>query len=98
MFIACLVTVIVEVIAFFIAGYGEDRKFIALVCAANVATTLTMNLILSRFYNIPLVIALEIAAVFIEYGVYSRYEGESKWLFYATALANVISFTIGLAL
>ena len=77
MYIACLVTVIAEVIAFFIAGYGEDRKFIALVCAANVATNLTMNLILQHFYNIPLVIALEIAVVFIEYGIYSKYEGKS---------------------
>jgi hypothetical protein len=91
----CILTVLMETILF--ALIGKRRGMFLVLCAAvNVATNLTLNLIV-RIGEIafPEVLLLEAAVVCIEYLVYALYEGRSLRLFVLTFAANLATYLTG---
>ncbi len=100
---ACL-TVLIEG-GFFLLRRRRGR-FVLVCVLANLATNLSLNLILQtaaalgtgRTPLIVLLYGLELAAVWTEYALFSRLEGRSKRLFGETLLANVLSYCTGLLL
>lgn len=98
LYLACALTVLIETLIFVCLGYGKDRLFILLCIAANVATNLTINLVLSEFYNMAAILSGELLVVLVEYVIYALALGSSGKLFLHTALANIVSFTIGVLL
>ena len=97
---AALLTVAVETV-FFAVTYRRDAAFLVLYAALNVATNLSLNLILAILTGGTAawaVYPLEFAVVAIEYAVYAYACGGSKKLFLLTLAANVLSYCIGLAL
>ena len=95
---ACLLTVLIETVLFYMFGYRE-KDDITIVACANVVTTLSLNLILavcgarSTYWNY--VVPLELIVVFAEFLIYTRAFGPSKKLFLLTLAANALSFGIG---
>lgn len=97
LYLACLLTVIIEFIFFCLRGY-RDRDFLIACVAVNVITNLTLNLILSRtafLHSTPAYIILELLIVTIEFGIYCFIEKPSGKLFFNTLLANTASLTLG---
>lgn len=99
---ACAITVAAETAFFALIGF-RDRAFITVCILANVATNLSLNLLLWWFYTLGLntailVYPLEIAAVFTEFAVYAALRAPSGKLLFLTAAANAISYTLGLLL
>ena len=96
---ACGLTVIVETAFFALIGC-RNKGFLAACAAVNVGTNLSLNLVVSFFglYGSPLIYALEVAVVGIEYGVYAAVRGRSWRLLALTAAANALSFGVGLLL
>ena len=100
--VSCLITIVVETAFFALLGYrGKDD--LTIVAGTNAASNLALNLtaillrrVLPRSMN-PL-FPLELIVVAAEYLVYSRAFGRSNRLFWQTFAANVITFTIGLAM
>ena len=98
LYLACALTVLIETTIFISLGYGKDRLFILLCIAVNVATNLTINLVLNAFYGVPLILTGELAVVLMEYVIYAMAVGNSVKLLLHTALANIVSFGIGILL
>ena len=95
LYLACGLTMAIETAYFFLIGY-RDRNFLIVCLAVNAATNLTMNLILKETgVQIGTVIIAEIIVVAAEYAVYSLASKPSKALLFHTAIANVLSFSIG---
>ena len=95
LYLACGLTMAVETAYFFLLGYRE-RDFLILCLAANMATNLTMNLILQRTgIQVGIVIMSEIMVVAVEYAIYCLVSKPSKALLLHTATANLLSFMIG---
>lgn len=95
LYLACGLTMAIETGYFFLIGYRK-REFLTICLATNAATNLTMNLILrSSGVQVWSVILLEIAAVAAEYAVYCLASEPSKSLLIHTAIANLLSFSIG---
>ena len=102
LYLACLLTVVIETAFFLAAGY-RDRYFVTACVSANVVTNLSLNLALWYLYghgvNITLwVLQLELLAAAAEYAVYALIKGPSARLLGLTAAANAISYFIGIAL
>ncbi len=98
---ACLLTVLIETVLFYLLGY-RTKDDITIVACANVVTNLSLNLILAisgtraTYWNI--VVPLELAVVLAEFLIYARAFGPSRSLFWKVLAANALSFGIGLLL
>lgn len=97
-YLGCALTVLIEEIVFAAAGFSSRQYFIPLCAAVNVATNLTLNLILSAYYSLPLLFALEALVVVLEYAAYAAAYGRDKKLFICTFAANLASFMTGVVL
>ena len=98
LYVCCALTVVIETAFLALAGYRKEKYFFVLCPAVNVATNLSINLILSFYFEWWLVAVLEVMAVAAEYAVYAAAYGRSKKLFALTLAANVVSFSIGFIL
>ena len=81
------------------AAYRRDAAFLGLCAAVNVASNLTLNLLLALLPCAALtwlVYPLELAVVAAEYSVYALACGRSRRLFLLTLAANVLSYSLGL--
>lgn len=98
---ACAVTVALETAFLAVCGY-RTLPFLAVSVCANVATNLTLNLLLGPLSAVVditwFIYLLEAAVVAVEYGVYAALLGPSKRLFALTLAANVLSYCVGLLL
>ncbi len=95
LYLACGLTMAIETAYFFLIGY-RDRCFLIVCLAVNAATNLSMNLILKQTgVQIGTVIIAEVIVVAVEYAVYCLVSKPSKALLIHTAIANVLSFSIG---
>ena len=100
MWLACLLTVLIETPFLALLGYRKKEDLI-LIAAVNVATNLTLNLLLGLVFagrSGVWVYVLEAVVVATEYAFYSRAWGRSRRLFLQTLAANVLSYSIGLLL
>ena len=100
MILACVLTVVTELMFFLLVG-KRSRDFVFVCVLINIATNLTLNLILSLlnligWYGNLQVIALEILVVFAEYRVYALLEDKGQRLMLLTIAANVITYGLGL--
>ena len=96
--LACLLTVLIETPLLALFGYRKKEDLI-LIAAVNVATNLTLNLLLGLVFaggSSAWVYVLECIVVLAEYAFYSRAWGRSRRLFLQTLAANVLSYSIGL--
>lgn len=91
----CALTVLIETLLFALLGKRRGT-FLILSAAVNVATNLTLNLVI-RILGItfPEVLLLEGAIVFIEYIVLALYEGWTLRLLTLTFAANLASYLTG---
>ncbi len=100
LFIACVITVVMESALFWIFGYRK-KEDLMIVALANVITNLTLNLIIALVpvaYEQFLVICLEVVVIAAEFLIYKRAFGGSAELMALTAAANLITYTTGLVL
>ena len=98
-FLACLLTVLIEGAFFALLGY-RDRFCLTVIVCANVITNLLLNLAfrIGLPYR-PVWIALgELSVVAAEYAIYAKAFGPSKRLLLLTLAANCLSFGLGLLL
>ena len=95
---ACLLTVLIETVLFYLFGY-RTKDDITIVACTNVVTNLSLNLILAisgtraAYWNT--VVPLELAVVLAELLIYARAFGPSRALFWRVLAANALSFGIG---
>lgn len=97
-FLACALTLCVEVPFLWLAGF-RSREEIAVAACANVVTNLSLNLLLWRFpalYGPPTVALLEALVVAAEWGIYRLALGRRRGLLWLTLAANALSFVTGL--
>ena len=94
----CALTVVLELIFFLLTGYGRREHFVPLCIAVNIATNLTINLILSAYSAAWLLLMLEALVVVTEYGVYAAAYGRSRKLAALTLGANLLTFLTGVCL
>lgn len=97
--LACVLTVFLEGVFFFVLGYRNIWEQSVIACA-NVITNLLLNLVLSisAIPREPFIYVLESMAVITEYLIYRRAFSPSRNLFMLTLAANIISYGIGLIL
>jgi hypothetical protein len=96
-FIACLLTVLIETPFLALFGYRSKDELLIIICA-NVVTNLLLNLALAY---VPVlsgawVYLLEALVVAAEYAIYAAAFGPSRRLFLLTLLANCLSYGLGL--
>lgn len=97
-YLCCALTVVLELAFFAFTPYRRRRYFMLLCGAVNVATNLSLNLIL-RGQGTPAVIVLpEALVVLAEYGIYAAAYERSLRLLTFTFGANLLSFLAGLLL
>lgn len=99
-FLACLLTVLIEGAFFALLGY-RDRFSLTVIVCANVITNLLLNLtILLVFSGQPgaWIYLMEATVVAAEYAVYAVAFGRSRKLVLLTLAANCLSYGIGIAL
>ena len=99
-FLACLLTVLIEGAFFALLGY-RDRFSLTVIVCANVITNLLLNLsIYYVFSGQPgaWIYLMEAAVVAAEYAVYAVAFGRSPKLALLTLAANILSYGIGIAL
>ena len=91
----CALTVAVELLVFTAAGYGRRQYFLLLSAAVNVATNLSLNLLLPLHRSAAVLAVLEGLVVVIEYAVYAAAVGRSRRLLLLTLGANALSWGAG---
>ena len=99
-FLACLLTVLIEGGFFALLGY-RDRFSLTVIICANVITNLLLNLaILRAFRGDPgaWLYAMEAVVVAAEYAIYARAFGWGWRLLLLTLAANVLSYGAGVLL
>ena len=98
-FLACLLTVVVETAFLAVCGY-RDRYALTVIVCANVLTNLLLNLSfqLGLPYRPGWIAAGELLVVAAEYAIYARAFGGSWKLLLLSFLANCLSFGLGLLL
>lgn len=99
LFLACLLTVLIETLFLALFGYRKKDDLIIIVCA-NVITNLLLNVSLALFFsNIgPGIYLLEALVVASEFTLYSLAFRPSPRLFLLTFAANALSYCLGLLL
>lgn len=106
---AFTLTILIETLFFLCVG-PRDRKFLLLVILTNLFTNILLNLFLmttqltgiipgrSRAWFYIMLVLGEAGVLLIEYRAYSAFRArKDKALFIKTLLANVLSFSAGLA-
>ena len=102
-FLACLLTVLIETVFLTLAGLRQKEHTPVIICV-NVVSNIALNLILAalpvRHGNTQLsmflpLILFEAAVVLLEYFVYRAAFGSLKRLFLKTFFANLLSFVLG---
>lgn len=97
-FLACLLTVVIETA--FLASFGyRDRRALTVIACANVITNLLLNLtIWLAFRGDPgfRIYPLEALVVAAEYVIYAVAFGKGWKLFFLTLAANLLSYGLGL--
>ncbi len=101
-FVACLLTIVIELAFFLVLGY-RDKSFIVICICANALTNLSLNLTVWLLYSWDislklLVYPLEAIAVATEFLIYGALKGRSLKLFLLTLSANLISYAVGVGL
>ncbi len=97
-FLACLLTVLIEGGFLALLGY-RDRYSLTVIVCANVITNLLLNLTIAlAFRGNPgmWIYPMELCVVAAEYAIYSVAFGKSWKLFFLTLAANCISYGLGL--
>ena len=97
-FLACLLTVLIEGAFLALWGY-RDRFSITVIVCANVITNLLLNLTIAlAFRGNPgaWIYPMELCVVASEYAIYSIAFGKSWKLLFLTFAANCISYGLGL--
>ncbi len=97
-FLACLLTVLIEGSFFALLGY-RDRFSLTVIVCANVITNLLLNLfILLVFRGSPglSIIWMELCVIAAECAIYFAAFGKSWNLLFLTFAANCISYGLGL--
>ena len=97
-FLACIITVVVETAFFWAVGY-RSRLDLEIVALANTVTNLSLNLLLAlvpSLYPFPWILPLEALVVVAEYLIYRHSFGGRVKLFLLTFAANAITYGIGL--
>lgn len=100
LFLACLVTVIVETALFWLFGYRSRDEILVVVCT-NVITNLLLNLVLSGiFFSVCgwMIVLGELIVIVMETAIYSFAFGRFGKVIALTIAANVLSVFIGLLL
>ena len=100
LFLACLVTVIVETALFWLAGYRSRDEILVVVCT-NVITNLLLNLVLSGiFFSVWgwMIVLGELVVIAVETAIYTFAFGRFGKVLALTIAANVLSVFIGLLL
>lgn len=100
LFLACLVTVMVETALFWLFGYRGRDEILVVVCT-NVITNLLLNLVLSGiFFSVWgwMIVLGELVVIAIETTVYTYAFGRFGKVLALTILANFLSVLIGLLL
>lgn len=99
-FLACLLTVLIEGAFFAVVGY-RDRYSLTVIVCANVITNLLLNLtIYFVFSGQPglWIYGMEALVVLAEYAIYAVAFGRSLKLILLTLAANLLSYGAGLLL
>ena len=100
LFLACLVTVIVETALFWLFGYRSRDEILVVVCT-NVITNLLLNLVLSGiFFSVSgrMIVIGELIVIAVETAIYTfAFERFGKVLA-LTIMANLLSVFLGLLL
>ena len=97
-FLACLLTVLIELPFLVLCGY-RDRDTVLVILCANVITNLLLNLSVQLvFHGAPgaWIYPMETLVVAVEYLIYAAALGRSGRLFALTLAANCLSYGIGL--
>lgn len=96
---ACILTVIIECVFFYVTGSRTVFEETVVLCA-NVITNLLLNFFtnITGLYSPVILAVLEILAVLSEYLIYRYAFEEHRNLFTRTLAANILSFCIGLVL
>ena len=96
-FLACLLTVVVET-AFFAAFGYRDRYALTVIVCVNVVTNLLLNLLIWLLGGSvgAWIYGLEVLVVAAEYAVYAAAFRPGWKLFLLTLAANCISYGLGL--
>ena len=100
LFLACLVTVIVETALFWLAGYRSRDEILVVVCT-NVITHLLLNLVLSGiFFSVWgwMIVVGELIVIVIETAIYTFAFGPFGKVLALTIMANLLSVFLGLLL
>lgn len=99
-FLACLLTVLIEGAFYALLGY-RDRFSLTVIVCANVITNLLLNLLILLVCSGQpgaWIYPMEAAVVAAEYAVYAVAFGRSRKLVLLTLAANCLSYGIGIAL
>ncbi len=97
-FLACILTVLIEGAFFVILGY-RDRYALTVIVCVNVITNLLLNLtIYLVFSGQPgyWIYGMELLVVLAEYAIYAVAFGRSRKLILLTLAANLLSYGAGL--
>ena len=97
-FLACLLTVLIETPFLALCGYRKRDDLIIIVCA-NTITNLLLNLVIAlifRGHPGGWIYPMEGAVVAAEFMIFSSAFGRSGKLFLLTLAANCLSYGIGL--
>ena len=95
-FVACLLTVLIETLFLALFGYRKRDDLIIIICS-NVITNLLLNLSLMLFCTDigAGIYLLETLVVAAEFAIYSLAFRPSAALFFLTAAANILSYGLG---
>ena len=98
LYLCCAMTIALELLFFAFTSYRRRQYFMLLCAVVNIATNLTLNLILNGRRTLPVILLLELLVVIIEYVIYAIGYGRSGRLFLLTFGANLLSFLTGVVL
>lgn len=97
-FVACLLTVLIETAFFAVFGYRKRYDLTVIVCT-NVVTNLLLNLIIQLvFHGNPCgwILPLELAVILSEFLIYAKAFEKTPKILALTFSANCLSYGIGL--
>ena len=100
LFLACLVTVVVETAIFWLAGYRSRDEVLVVVCT-NVVTNLVLNLILfgGLFEASGYAMRIgELLVIAVETAIYTAAVGRFGKVLALTVAANLLSVFVGMLL
>lgn len=95
---ACGLTLLIELLFFACTRYRRERYFMFLCGAVNVASNLSLNLLLPAHPAWWMILLGEGLVVAVEYMIYALACGRSGRLLLYTFLANLLSFSAGLVI